>query len=168
VVVITPAKRITPQQAARYQYKNLSPQFELLLMKWLIRFIITLFSHIITQGRFISMLTDRADVISLSPKFPTPQNPLDLRNLPEYLSGCYALDGLHHLLGAISWNRLKFSGPAYRRSILENRVGLSSSLRHPAAGHSGDHRGHRGLFQPTAYTEAGGVSISGSLRAPVL
>jgi hypothetical protein len=52
------------------------------------------------------MFTNRADVISLPPKFTTPQNLLDLRNLPEYLSGCYALDGLHHLLGAISWNRL--------------------------------------------------------------
>jgi len=75
-------------------------------MKWLIRLVITLLSHIIAQGRFISMLTDRADVISLSPKFPTPKNLLDLRNLSEYLSGCYALDGLNHLLGAIPRNRL--------------------------------------------------------------
>ena len=81
---------ITLQRAARYQDKNLFPQFELLLMKWLIGLVITLLSHITRQGRLISMVTDRTHVIALSPKLSTPKQLLDFRHLPENLSGCYA------------------------------------------------------------------------------
>jgi len=75
-------------------------------MNWLVRFVITLLSHIIAQGRLIPMLTDRADVISLSPKFSTPKHLLDFRRLLENLSGSYALDSLYHFLRTISWHRL--------------------------------------------------------------
>jgi len=75
-------------------------------MKCLIRFVITLLSHITAQGRFISMLADRADVIAFPPKFTTPKQLLDFRHLSENLSGSYALNGLHHFLGAICWHRL--------------------------------------------------------------
>jgi hypothetical protein len=75
-------------------------------MNRLVRFVITLLSHIIAQGRFISMLTNRTYVKSFSPKLSTPKQLLDFRHLPENLSGSYALDGLYHLLGTIPWYRL--------------------------------------------------------------
>ena len=73
-------------------------------MNWLVRFVITLLSHIIAQGRFIPMLTDRADVISLSPKFSTPKHLLDFRHLLEG-GGPRCLDSL---MGGISSDSIGF------------------------------------------------------------
>ena len=75
-------------------------------MKWLIGFVITLLSHITRQGRLISMLTNRTDIIALPPKLSTPKQLLDSWHLPENFSGCNALYCLHHFFRAIPWHRL--------------------------------------------------------------
>ena len=62
--------------------------------------------HICLYGIFISMTSNRIDIVSFGPKLPTPQLLFHLRVKLENLYGGDALDSLDYLAWTHRWNTL--------------------------------------------------------------